>query len=265
MTLVTALYDIGRSDWLQWSRTFHEYLQYFESVLQLDVPMIIFVDKSLKQFVKQRRKGNENKTKVYIRNFTELGCYKHKRRIQDILASDGFKDNNEMLTSPEGNSTEYIILVNSKPSSVKYISDKNPFHTSHFFWIDAGYGHVINGSGEGEFPKKKTWTPCRLLEVTDKITMIKLTNLETLQYSHPLEIHKLNLYPPFAGGFFGGDAKAVSEYHEIYDKSFRMLLAENIVDDDQNVAYHSYRELPRLFNLVNGSWFDIFKIFPDNY
>ena len=77
-TIVTALYDIGRSDWVHWSRGFDIYLQYFEHVLKLDVPMAIFVDTDLKNLIEEKRKDKEKKTKVYFRNFTELELYKHK-------------------------------------------------------------------------------------------------------------------------------------------------------------------------------------------
>ena len=264
MTIVTALYDIGRSDWLHWSRGFDLYLQYFQSVLNLDVSMAIFVDKSLRKFVKEKRKGKEKKTKIYTRSFNELEYYKHKLCIQHILKDVQFRENNEMLNNPEGNSSDYIIVTNSKPYFVKYVSDRNPFNTTHFFWMDAGYGHAINGHGELDFPENHKWSPCKLLEINRKITILKMVDLSRYdQYVNPVTLHKRNIYPAFAGGFFGGDAKAVVEYYEVYDKVFNSLLADDIVDDDQSLAYHTYRELPRLFNLLDGSWVDIFKVFPN--
>ena len=171
MTLVMALYDIRRSEWLEWSRDFQDYLHYFSFVLQLDVPMALFVDKTLQRFVEEKRKGKELKTKIYIRKFTELECYKHKQRIQHILVSKSFRLDNQMINNPEGNSTEYIIITNNKPYIVKYVSDKNPFNTTPFFWIDAGYGH-----GEVEFPENRSWNPCTLLEIERKITILKLVD-----------------------------------------------------------------------------------------
>ena len=264
MTIVTALYDIGRADWLHWSRSFDLYLKYFESVLNLDVSMAIFVGDSLSKFVKEKRKGKEKKTKIYNRDFTELELYKHKFCIQDILAKAKFREDKEMLNNPDGNDSDYIIVTNSKPYFVKNVSDKNPFNTTHFFWMDAGYGHAIDGHGEVDFPGDHKWNPCKLLEIKRKITILKMWDLLRFeQYLYPNALHKRNILPPFAGGFFGGDAKAVNEYYEVYDKVFNSLLYDDIVDDDQSVAYHTYRELPRLFNLVDGSWCDIFKVFPN--
>ena len=263
---MTALYDIGRSEWLHWSRGFDLYLQYFESTLKLDVPMAIFVDKSLKNFIEEKRKDKENKTKIYFRDFTELELYKQKSCIEHVLADDKFRENNEMLNNPEGSSSDYIILMNNKPHLVKFVANKNPFNTTHFFWMDAGYGHAIDGYGdEMEFPKDHTWTPCKLLETRGKVTILKMWDLQRFEdyLKDPNTLHKKNILPVFAGGFSGGDAKAVAEYHEVYDKVFNTLLYNDIVDDDQSISYHTYRENPGLFNLVDGSWFDIFKVFPN--
>ena len=174
-----------------------------------------------------------------------------------------FRENNEMLNNPEGNAPDYIIITNSKPYFVKHVSDKNPFNTTHF-WMDAGYGHAIDGHGdEMEFPGDNTWNPCKLLEIKGKLTILKMWDLQKFEnyLENPATLHKRNIFPLIAGGFFGGDAKSVTEYQEVYDKVFNSLLYNNIVDD-QSVAYHTYREIPGLFNLVDGSWFDIFKVFP---
>ena len=170
-----------------------------------------------------------------------------------------------MLKNPEGNASDYIIITNSKPGFVKYVSDKNPFNTTHFFWIDAGYGHTIDGHSEADFPTDFRWKPCRLLDVKNKITIVKLWDVQKFErdVGNPNVLHKRNVLPLFAGGFFGGDAQAVAEYHTVYDKVFNSLLYNDIVDDDQSVAYHVYREQPELFNPVPGRWCDIFKLFPN--
>jgi hypothetical protein len=65
--------------------------------------------------------------------------------------------------------------------------------------------------------------------------------------------------PVIAGGFFGGHKKAVLEFYHLYNKIFNSMVLENIVDDDQNIALMCNYELPRLFNLVPGDWFDAFS------
>ena len=55
ITLVTGLWDIGRGNLSEgWSRPFDYYLKKFEQLLQVDCNMIIFGDRELESFVKER-------------------------------------------------------------------------------------------------------------------------------------------------------------------------------------------------------------------
>ena len=57
ITLVTGLWDIGRGDLTEgWSRSFSHYLDKFEKLLEVNSNMIIFGDRELETFVKERRK-----------------------------------------------------------------------------------------------------------------------------------------------------------------------------------------------------------------
>ena len=56
ITLVTGIWDIGREELTEgWSRPYQHYLDNFSSLLDVDVNMIIFGDKELKEFVFERR------------------------------------------------------------------------------------------------------------------------------------------------------------------------------------------------------------------
>ncbi|KAK3594537.1 hypothetical protein CHS0354_023593, partial [Potamilus streckersoni] len=257
VTLVTALYDIGRENWSEWGRNFNIYLEHFKKVLALNVHLAVFVDKSLLEFIKHNRQGKLDKTRVQVVQFSDLEIFQYYNPIKDIMNSLEFLENNEMLAHPEAFSPEYVILMNNKIFFMKTIVDINPFRSTHFFWIDAGYGH-----GSDIFPKDGQWFPRNLMDIHRKITYIQLYDpMHYEDYVKNLLLHKSLLSPAFIGGFFGGDSQAVREYYHLYHKVFRSLLVESIVDDDQNVALLCYFELPRLFNLVEGDWYDVFKLF----
>ncbi|KAL3878410.1 hypothetical protein ACJMK2_030763 [Sinanodonta woodiana] len=257
VTLVTALYDIGRGNWSAWKRNFTIYLEHFKKVLSLNVHLAVFVDKSLLGFIKHNRHGKLAKTHVQVIQFSKLELFHFYNSIKDTMNSHEFLESNEMLAHPEAFSPEYVILMNNKIFFMKTIVDINPFGSAHFFWIDAGYGH-----GSDIFPNDGKWFPWNLMNIHRKITYIQLHNpVDYEYYVTNLLLHKFALAPAFNGGFFGGDAQAVREYYHLYHKVFRTLLVETIVDDDQNVALLCYFELPRLFNLVVGDWYDVFKLF----
>ncbi|XP_061186232.1 uncharacterized protein LOC133194253 [Saccostrea echinata] len=250
---VTALYDIGRENWTHFKRSFDEYLSYFRNVLRLNVKMIIYSDESVQKVVLDERKNLHHKTQSYSLPFTDLEYYRFRQHIEHVLVSPEFRDSNEMLNYPEAFSSKYLILMNNKVSFLSDAVRKNPFNSTHFFWIDAGYGH-----GD-DLTKWKNFQPRVLLSKRNKITYIVLN--DPALYKDIKDLHKVQIVPAFNGEFFGGDAGAILKYEKLYKKTFRKLLTENIVDDDQNVAFHCYKENPNLFENVCGCWSDAFKLF----
>ncbi|XP_061186233.1 protein HtrL-like [Saccostrea echinata] len=250
---VTALYDIGRENWTHFQRSFDEYLSYFRNVLRLNVKMIIYSNESVQKVVLDERKILDHKTQTYMLKFTDLEFYRYRQHIGHVLVSPEFRNSNEMLNHPEAFSVKYLILMNNKVSFLSDAVRKNPFNSTHFFWIDAGYGH-----GD-DLTKWKNFQPRILLSKRNKITYIELN--DPALYKDINDLHKVQMAPAFCGGFFGGDAGAILKYEKLYKKTFRKLLTENIVDDDQNVAFQCYVENPSLFENIRGHWFDAFKLF----
>ena len=89
ITLVTALYDINRSESGD-GRKFEEYLSWFSETLKVKSPMVIFVDESLKTFVESKRKGLP--TKIITQSLEEIPYYQLNEDIQNILDSESFKN-----------------------------------------------------------------------------------------------------------------------------------------------------------------------------
>ena len=51
VTLVSALFDINRVDGRKWD----EYLKWFEITLKLRVPMVLFLDRDMQEYIDKRR------------------------------------------------------------------------------------------------------------------------------------------------------------------------------------------------------------------
>jgi hypothetical protein len=68
---------------------------------------------------------------------------KYRQNVTRTLESTEFRTNNAMWLHkhPEAISADYILLMSNKLSFMKEAIEINPFRSSHFFWIDAGYGH----------------------------------------------------------------------------------------------------------------------------
>ena len=254
---MTALYDIGRGDWHNYQRSFHSYIHYFTSVLKLNTPLVVYCERSTADHLKIKyRSLLHSNVHIVTKPFREIEYEKHRQVVQEIMKSKQFRKDNHMLNNPEGFSVDYILLMNNKLSFIKDSIRINKFNSTHYFWIDAGYGH-----GDSDvLPADEEWSPTKLMTMNTTVTFTVL-NDPNLHKDIILKLHKKNVDPVISGGFFGGHKKAVLEFYHLYNKVFNSMVLENIVDDDQNIALMCYYELPRLFNLVPGDWFDAFKLY----
>lgn len=135
LTFVTALYDIKRSEQGD-GRKFDEYLNWFKETLKINNPMVIFVDKSLEDFVMDARKNLP--TKVIIQSIEEVPYYFLNEKIDKIISSEEYKNRMPHSHRLECNMSLYNVIIYSKFPWVKKAVDENYFDSEYFMWIDAG-------------------------------------------------------------------------------------------------------------------------------
>jgi len=92
VTFVSALFDINRVDGRKWD----EYLKWFEITLKLRVPMVLFLDRDMQEYIDERRGDmfSENeylKTQTLYQTVEDIPYYELKNQIQEILDSDQYK------------------------------------------------------------------------------------------------------------------------------------------------------------------------------
>ena len=85
-TFVSALFNIDRVDGRKWD----QYLKWFEETLKLQVPMILFIEKDLQDFVDEKR--GDLPTQTIYQTVEEIPYYHLKDQIQEILDSDQYKE-----------------------------------------------------------------------------------------------------------------------------------------------------------------------------
>ena len=217
--------------------------------------MVAYVDNRTEMFVRLSRRGKEHLTVIRVIRLDDLELHKDYDRIVSVMHSEEFKRDNLLLKHPEGFSAQYNILMNSKTDLLLEASRVNVFNSTHFFWMDMGYGH-----GNDVFPADNQWTPWNLIEnPTDKITYIAVNNLTLVK--SVFDIYKRRVGPGVNGGFFGGSRRAVELYHDVHRFVFEEFIRSFMMDDDQTVALECYLRYPQLFNMVRGGWYDVFKLF----
>lgn len=254
-TVVTALYDLGREHWPHFRRRLSTYLTYAIRLLNLDVPMVIYIDSTVEPFVRHFRRHLDHITVYKIGDLSDLQYYKQYRdRIAWVMTTEDFHANNGLLHHPEGFSPEYNVLMNAKFTMLYDTVHENPFDSSYFYWLDMGYGH-----GQDVYPNYCGWSPNNIMDDSGRITYVAINNVSTVE--SVFQLYKQRVGPGVNGGFFGGSAKAVKKYYQLHKQVFEDFLAHNMVDDDQTIAVECFLRKPALFNMVPGEWYDIFKLF----
>lgn len=143
-TIVTALYNIDREtkgDYRKWT----DYLEWFKSTLQLNIPMIIFIPSYLKDFVTEHRPSSY-KTKVIIQEQQDIPYAYLEPRIREILSNQSYKQHIKDNKRVECILPYYNIIQYSKFKWLKHAVEENYFNSDYFFWMDAGISRFIDVS-----------------------------------------------------------------------------------------------------------------------
>ena len=282
-TLVTSFVDIGRGNWSYFSRSNDAYLNYSVRLLQLNVPLILFIEHKFVDFVKLYREGKENVTKIITITVQDLEYYKLHQDVSEaqkiVQQSVRLMNNKDVSfdTHPEVFSPEYVIVMASKVSLVKEAIRLNPFHSSFFYWIDFGFGR-----SDDYFPSDSCWAPRNIMKSPkskDKVVIMELSpiyfpwssfNLKAIW--HYLTRPKVRTVDDFIrhmdsvfvmGTFFGGAKEAMLEFDALYKQVFNDALARGYTDDDQTIITLCYISRNDLFYSVYSfnSWFQMLLLF----
>lgn len=247
ITIVTAFFDIGRSNWNSFQRSTDIYFESFSILAKLENNMIIYTSKDLIDRISKIR--GDKPTKIIaadLNDYSEL-----REKISNIQQSEDYQ---KMVLSGFKNNPEYCnpdyVLVNYLKSS--FVVDSIPLvETELLAWIDFGYCR-----NEEALNNVKEW--CYDFDVS-KIHVFHLM---------PIEAEKIDiLYTVFnnvvyiTGPCIVGSKRTWPIMKKLVDDSLNELMKHNIVDDDQTLYLMSYLKCPDLFELhnTNGEWFIHFR------
>lgn len=217
-TIVTGLWDLGRGDLKDFSRSFDHYLESFEKLLKLDFNMCIFVPSELVKFVSDRRKPHN--TKIYIKELSDI-----EKLVPNFNAIQNIRTNKEWYSqaswlenSPQAKLKYYNPVVMSKFMFVEESSKDNPFNTDYFFWIDGGIANTV----DIDHIKQMNKIDIYMDEINDRFLFL------AFPYDNNNEVHGFNTKklgqfcgvekPEYVcrGGFFGGHKDKIEKFTERY-------------------------------------------------
>lgn len=146
-TVVTAFYNIEKIKDEVYPRYGVKVEQYFKKhsfeLMKLDLPMVIFVDEGMYEWVYQERKRNNLLEKTVILTFelTKSPYYCYVPIIEEA-----FKKNKQGLLIEVGDYQKIILpLIWSKVKFMETAIRKNLFSSKHFSWVDFGILKINQG------------------------------------------------------------------------------------------------------------------------
>ena len=235
ITLVTGLWDIGRDQLAEgWSRTYQHYLDKFESLLKLDVNLIIFGDSDLQRFVEQRR--DSNNTQFIVRTKDWFVNNEFYPKIQNIRQKpEWYNQVGWLKDSTQAKLEMYNPLVMSKMFLLNDARILDRFNSDYMFWIDAGITNTIH---PGYFTHDKVLD--KLPKYVDRFHFVCFP-YETTTEIHGFEINAMNNYTQTKtnrvarGGFFGGKKERINDMNSLYYMLLNDSLSKGFMGTEESI------------------------------
>ena len=263
ISIVTAFFDIGRGDWTPQKglphylqRTTDTYFDRFANMAKLDNTIIVYTSEDLADKVWDIRKEKEDKTVVCIVDFEkEFDEYRDSiRKIQnnpDYLA----KINPSQIKNPEYWSADYVLVNLLKSHFVNHAIGSGAAYTDLVAWLDFGYCRepsTLNDVTLWQYPFNKEKIHLFNIKEYDGTSLTDIIANNDVHVTGPMIVASQKMWP---------------KLEELVDKSFRKLIKDDLIDDDQTLLLMSYLQQPESFELhpiSPNDWFIAFRKYNEN-
>ncbi len=262
ITIVTAFFDIGRGNSRVGERIMPEYFirstdtyfEYFSHMAKLENDMVIFTTEEFKERILSLRKGYGNTNVVIFDFHNRLPLI--KKMIAKVQQNPDFikRVNSDQIQNIEYWFPEYVLVNQLKTYFVnKAIYDGLTKHDL-VAWVDFGYCRSTETLG-----KIKKWQydfDRRFIHLFSIEKKVKLNSYEdVLCFIFNNQVYLI-------GGCIIGTKEKWLSFLKLLYQNQKMLLKENIIDDDQGIYAMCLFKKPELFQinyLGKEQWFSLFK------
>ena len=261
---VTSYFDIGRSRWSKFSRTFDDYLEYFKPFLTLfdksvtKDQLLVFIDDRYITKLHDLITARHTITLIPINEsflYHNLPCWQTIERERYIMNSPEFKILvGNRVEFPECRYPEYTLINHCKIDFVNYAINLNLSKMYYFAWVDFGF-----------FSKSEN-IPKTLLNLQNfDLSRINYTLINPIDADMDNNVYYTLKYAPekIGGFFFLGNRDTLPQYQKLYHQSLYEFQSRYLCDDDQALALHCYFKNPSLFAL-NPKKLGWHKVFINN-
>ena len=257
-TIVTAFFDIGRSNWNGPSylkRTTNQYFKCFERLLKLDNQIIVFTSTDLLDRFRHYKEKKENLIVVGLDNWT-LIWKEFRPKIQAVFNNPNFQKMLHAPWNPECWSVDYVMVNFLKSWFVCEAIDRFHIESELIFWIDFGYAR------EDKDVPIHIWN-CDFDPSKINMFTIKPNIASSMNIYEVIAINDVLITGCHIGAGVNEWFLLASLMYENIDR----LLSVNVIDDDQSLLFMSYLQNPEDFvirKISPDDWFCIFRSYNAN-
>ena len=257
-TFVSALFNIDRVDGRKWD----QYLKWFEETLKLQVPMVLFIEKELQDFIDEKR--GDLPTQTIYQTVEDIPYYNLKDKIQGILDSDEYKEKMSDTDRIECKQAMYSVIQYSKFPWLQQAIELNPHKSDIFFWLDAGGSRFFNN-----FDLTEPYPGTAAMESLEEMGESFLIQMNCEYYRDLYEAKELDesyLYDNRSyvlGSMFGGHKNSVPKICDMVDNIFQQeMIAKGNVNNEQIALGYLIKKYPDEFatyERTNGKHLALFE------
>ncbi|MED5270216.1 MAG: WlaTC/HtrL family glycosyltransferase [Pseudomonadota bacterium] len=261
-TFVSALFNIDRVDGRKWD----QYLKWFEETLKLQVPMVLFIEKELQDFIDEKR--GDLPTQTIYQTIEDIPYYNLKDKIQGILDSDEYKEKMSDTDRIECKQAMYSVIQYSKFPWLQQAIELNPHKSDIFFWLDAGGSRFFNN-----FDLTEPYPGTAAMESLEGMGESFLIQMNCEYYRDLYEAKELDesyLYDNRSyvlGSMFGGHKNSVPKICDMVDNIFQQeMIAKGNVNNEQIALGYLVKKYPddfAVYTRTNGQHMDLFTTLID--
>lgn len=257
--IVTAIFDIGRDKWDNFTMSYHTYLWWMRNILYLDTDLIIYTEEKFKNDILNYRKEVDpklEKTIIIIQPLEDIEGYKtFYEPLNNLMSSDEFKKSIQFQV-PEMTKPLYNVVMFAKLFYIKDAANKNLFNADLYVWADAGV--IRNDKPE----KNVKWPDIQKINELDnnKVTFFchhPYVRVDASRYKD----HALSQMRYIQGGSVFVPRKCVNDICELFKHTALDSIAKGYVGSDEKIFDFVYLTNPENYNLIQCGWREYIDLF----
>lgn len=243
--IVTAFWDVGRSENCELPRSNERYYAEFAAWARIKNNLIVYTDKYSENKIREIREnyGLGDKTIIVVNDIFEIekNLFERMCRVEENNAFKEFRYRPEAMENRAKFDYAWFMKYWCMADAVKYAEPNDVFA-----WFDFGFNHMDKCySNMDEF--SFTWT---LNKKVDRVQAYSLKEIENVEIFDVLQF----MQDTIMGVFFIVPVKLAGEFWMTIRQAMISLLMIGCIDDDQVLVLIAHKWRPDLIDVNVSKW-----------